>query len=142
LTLYHLSCDYDRVNMYIYLSDKDSPYFDNSPSNFIVKLPINGLDLSGEVGLCEIHLEFINDVECFDLCCDICDTSVVGENVLPILRRIHTTRRTEYIAFDPIYYIPVIKTQSDTLNLYLRPVHSDSSSVALKTLNCTLHIKQ
>ena len=123
------------------MSDKDSPCFtNNSPNDFLVKIP-SGLNLSGKIGLCEIHLEFNQDVKCVDLCCDLCDTSVVGEEGLSILRRIHVRRREEHITFDPIFYIPVIKPQSETLRLYLRSVQPNSSSVALKTLNCTLHIK-
>ena len=141
--LIQLFSDHGRVNMYLYVSDKDSQAtFVNTPQDFLVKLP-GGLNLSGEIGLCEIHIEFVNEAKCIDLCCDLCDTSIVGETANPLLRRIHLqgSRLEQSIVFDPVYYIPVIKPQSDTLRLYIKTPSSESSSVAIKTVSCTLHIK-
>lgn len=119
--------------MYLYLSST-SDYFN-------VKMP-DGMDLSGEsIGLAEIHFEMENNIDCFDLCCDICESSVVDSTTLPILRRIHVSSQQEYIRFDPIYYIPVIKTKPYIITVYLRSVHSKSNSVPFKRLNCTLHTK-
>ena len=92
--------------MYFYLSKT------RDHNNFEVKIP-DGMDLSGGIGLAEIHFEFNGEAQFFDLCCDICEPSLVesggritGES--PVLRRIHASKRKEYVCFDPIYYIPVM----------------------------------
>ena len=122
--------------MYLYLSET------NTPNLFYVRIP-DGMDISGKIGLAELHFEFNRDVQFFDLCCDICEPSLVGSLVgsreLPVLRRIHALKRKEYVCFDPIYYIPVMKGDPCGIRIYLRSVQSSSSSVDLKSLNCTLH---
>ena len=110
------------------------------PNCFSLTLP-DGVNLSGEIGLSEIHVEFTKDVECFDLCCDACQPSVVDREMVPVLRRIHVKKRNENISFHPICYVPMIKSKPWYLKLYLRPVHSSNSSVDVKSLNCTLHCK-
>ena len=102
-----------------------------------------GLPLDSEIGLCEINWNMKDSsIPCFDLCCDVCDTSIVGSSSLPILRRVHVNRQKKnYLMFNPINYIPVIKPFATNIVVYLRGVTADLSSVAFETLNCTLHVK-
>ena len=124
--------------MFLYLSNTKSPY------RFNVMIP-DGVDISGEIGLAEIYFEFKESEELFDVCCDICENSMVDRNEYsderPVLRRIHAFKRKGYIQFDPIHYIPVIRPKPHIIEIYLRPVHFKSPSVDLKSLNCTLHCK-
>ena len=121
--------------MYLYLSNSESP------DSFRVRIPAS-VDITGEIGLSEIYYEFNGKVEFFDVCCDICESSVVESwESYPVLRRIHAMKRKEYICFDSINYIPVLKGKTYEIKIYLRPVQSSSSSVDIKTLNCTLHCK-
>jgi hypothetical protein len=127
--------------MYLYLKHDDSKgLLPSKPSYFQVVIP-DKYKFSGEIGLCELHIEFTREPECFDICCDLCDTSVVGSQALPILRRIHGSSSEEHLIFDPIYYVPVKQDSSNMITVYLRPVQGHSSSVDLKSLSCTLHIK-
>ena len=121
--------------MYLYLSNSESP------DSFRVRIP-GSVDITGEIGLSEIYFEFNSNIEFFDVCCDICESSVVESwEPYPVLRRIHALKRKEYIQFDPIYYIPVLKGKPYEIKIYLRSVQSNSPSVDLKSLSCTLHQK-
>ena len=122
--------------MYIYVNNTERP------NCFDVLIP-DGVDISGEIGLSEIHFEFNKNVEFFDVCCDVCEPSVVdSREQIPILRRIHANKAKEYVRFDPIFYIPVIKTRPWVIQIYLRSVHTHFASVDLKSLTCTLHQRQ
>jgi hypothetical protein len=126
--------------MYLYLSKTDALH--TYRDSFIINIP-GGIHILGEIGLCDIHFKFnTEEVECFDIWCDLCDTSIVGSYTAPILRRIHTDRRRDHMTFDPIFYVPVIKAWTDRVQLYIKPVTRHSSSVELQTLNCTLHIRE
>ena len=124
--------------MFLYLSNTKSPY------RFNVMIP-DGVDISGEIGLAEVSFEFKESEESFDVCCDICENSMVDRNQYsderPVLRRIHASKRKDYIRFDPIHYIPIVKPKPYIIEIYLRPVHYNYNSVDLKSLNCTLHLK-
>ena len=114
-----------------------SPY-----SNYChLDFPVN-FEIAGEIGLSEINFEFKQGSECFDLCCDICDTSLTQNNQLPILRRVYASKKRQYISYDPIHYIPIVKAKPYFLKVYLRPVSDDQASVDLKTVQCTLHIRE
>ena len=120
--------------MYLYLKHTNS-------SDFHVKLP-EDFNYSGEIGLCEIAVEFNGDPVDFDLYCDLCDTSAVGSEYLHILRRIYPRKQKDHITYDHIYYLPVIETYYTYMRMYLTPVHNQSQSVDIKSLSCTLHLKQ
>ena len=112
----------------------------HSPNCYLY-FPYN-YEIAGEIGLSEIKFEFNGEATSFDLCCDICESSLTQENQLPILRRIYTSKKPQIISFDPIHYVPIIKPRATYLTVYLRPVSNSSSSVDIKTLQCTLHIKE
>lgn len=128
--------------MYLYLSKADAQD-SSSKTEFIINLPPNGIYPSGEIGLCEIYFKFNRpNVDCFDLCCDLCDTSIVGGCSERILRRVHVERVKKHLTFDSVFYIPVIKPWVASITLYIKGVQSDFSSVELEMLNCTLHIRE
>ena len=87
--------------MYFNLSNTDALH--DYGNEFIINIQ-GALHLSREIGLCEIHTELTEVVTCFDLWCELCDTSIVGghASAVPILRRIHTDRQLNYLIFDPI----------------------------------------
>ena len=127
--------------MYIYLHAKDATF--NNDHEYIFELP-GGLFLQGEVGLTEIEYSVKRrgkDLKCFDVCCDICDVSLAGDTVLPILRRVHVDKPQNFQIFQPTYYLPLSKPWAASLKVYIRPVHAVKSSFVIETFNCTLHIK-
>ena len=128
--------------MYVYLSKADARD-SSSKTEFTINLPSNGIYPSGEIGLCEIYFKFNRPhVDCFDLCCDLCDISIVGDHSERILRRVHVERIKKHLTFDPVFYIPVIKPWAPSITLYIKGVRPDFESVELETLNCTLHIRE
>ncbi len=126
--------------MYIYLHHKDATF--KNDSEYIFNIP-GGLWLQGEIALAEIEFKFKkgSSIDCFDVCCNVCDTSFVGKQSSPILRRIHVDKRSKHQVFQSMYYVPVSKPWTASLTINIKPATSQNPSVELETLICTLHIK-
>ena len=125
--------------MYLYLSKTDV----GARTAITFDVPGQAISPRGEIGLAEIYLRFNKaTTQSFDLLCDLCDTSMVGNRFEQILRRVHVVRQRDcHITFDPVFYLPVIKEWTPAITLYIRVVQPDDSSVELKTLSCALHMK-
>ena len=105
------------------------------------------LHIEGEatIGLRQLHVKFANPpVICFDLCCNICGPTYVNGVLTPhLLKRIHVDRagRTTQ-QYNPIHYIPIVKSYIDTIEVYLSNIQTNAASFELETFSCTLHLQQ
>lgn len=127
--------------MYLFLNNKDAVF--HNKKEYIFDIP-GGLWLQDSVALAEFEYTLKKagrKPNNFDLCCDICDTSYVGPEYLPILRRIYCRKPDNYHNYESRFYIPVSKPWTSSLRLYIKPVPRDDTSFELESFNCTLHIK-
>lgn len=70
------------------------------------------------------------------LCMDACDSSMVGEGHLPVLRQIQSKGGMD---FQNIMYVPVKSQELAQIRVYLRDAAGGSPSVEVQGMNCTLH---
>ena len=124
--------------MFLYINRTSSHY---CARDSYLYFPAN-CEIAGAIGLSEINFELNEDPVSFDVCCDICETSLTQEDQVPILRRIYASKKQQTISFDPIHYVQIIKPQAPFLKVYLRPVSNRRGSVDIKTLQCTLHVRE
>lgn len=143
-TFCHLMLSFQRVNMYVYLNKNEATFKGGKEYIFNIE---SGLWLQGTIGLCEIEYEFTRDhkkkvPKYIDICCDLCDTSLLnGNQSAHLLRRIHVDKAKGHQCFNPVYYIPVIKPWTPCITIYIKGSKETLDSFEFKTLNCTLHIQ-
>jgi hypothetical protein len=132
--------------MYIVVSNGDSEayYPDNKPHHFRVKLS-KSLKLPSEtgVGLCEIHIsENTGTTGMLGLNLTICNGLILDGIQSNVLRKFHV-KRNVHEAFPVIYYMPVEKLFSDTLEVYLSGSDGKLASLGADAkVECTLHFKE
>ncbi len=127
--------------MYIYLNNEDATF--KSKEEYIFDIP-GGLWLQGNIALAEFEYTIKKTGKktvIFYIYCDICDTSFVGRESLPILRRIFPKKSYDHKIYNSKYYIPVSKPWTTSIKLYIKPIPINDKSFELDTFNCTLHIK-
>ncbi len=141
----HFVFNCQRYNMYIHLNKAEATF--TSDKEYIFNIS-SGIWLQGSIGLCEIEYSFKREKKIkivpkyFDICCDLCDTSLLnGNKAVPLLRRIHVDKYKEHQCFNPIYYIPVIKPWTPCIKVYINGSNETLDSFEFETLNCTLHIQ-
>ena len=106
-------------------SDECDDYFkDNQPYKFKVHLK-NPLILKGfwTVALvefyCTIPSKAKND-EVLHLFCNVCKESIIDGELKPILRRIHSTKKSQWLhAFITPFHLPVLKQEIYEMEFYI-----------------------
>lgn len=127
---------------YIYLSSRDSKqtFPTNSAGDFSVLLPerlqFNPLD-SWSCGLVELSIpdELTDSVF---LCSNFSKNSIVGEQRLPVLRRIVGG----YSDPSHVTYVPIRSTELSIVHLYLTRYDGVKVSLSSGETYCTLHFIQ
>lgn len=137
------------MEKYIFLKSSDSKqsYFpDNTPYKFRVKLN-QRLNLDGfwVVSLTELHfgkvdITDLNDTY-VDVLCNICDSSLVGEHQMPILRRIDLRQAPSY-TFANEYIIPIKVKETPHIELHIKARNGTHSSFLKEETHATLHLRR
>ena len=124
--------------MYLFLSSSDCGdiYPDNNPLDFTIDLfPILELKGEWECGLLEIDYKPSN-IDLF-LYCDLCESSFVHGNYLPLLRFVKKVSIYER----PMFF-PISREVVSRLRLYIRDAEGKVPSFNIKELKCTLEIRK
>lgn len=136
------------MDFYLFLSSLDSARFhqSNGVSDFTVELsPSCNLKGQWECALVDFQLTGATiPFDPFCLCTDICVDSCVGDEQLPILRRL-SLKRTEQdsaIRIDHPQYIRVKLVQLNRVRIFISNRHHTDASVAGGELLCTLHLRR
>ena len=135
---------------YLFLGNDDmlDIYPNNKPTNFTVELPQTlYLDGNWECAICElkyIPIREYNTLRFFYLCSDICEQSIAGKKIVPILRQCVCYKDSEIIdeRFEHLFYLPVTRDQIRHLTIYLRDEFLNVIPNEIKTLRCTLHLRK
>ena len=127
-------------------SDSKTMYPDNTSYKFRVKLA-QRLTFEGLwfVSLLELHFGKIiltNLIEhTVDIMCNLCDTSLVGEGLLPLLRRIDLRDGPNY-HFNTLWHIPVVVTDTSFIDIYIKPSANTSLSFLKEDTKVTLLLRR
>ena len=109
----------------------------NTSTDFYIQLP-ETVRLSGKGWYCALLQCRANISNTYYLCCDICDTSIVDNMRLPVLRQI--SRRTAH--FEKLIYVPVIRSEFNTIHIYILNGEGELVSVIPGTVSCVLRFRQ
>ena len=124
--------------MYLFLSSSDcvDTHPDNNALDFTIDL-LPFLDLKGkwECGLLEI--EYKPSKKDMFLYCDLCDSSYVQGNYLPLLRFVKKCEIYEYPLF-----IPISREVVSHIRVYIRDAQGNIPSFSVQDLRCTLEIRK
>lgn len=137
--------------MFIYCSSTDSQLFypGNVATLFKVKLP-KTLHFEGggwQVGLVEIQIpSFIKtyDAQFLTVNSTLCQDSIVGQELLPCLRRIFKSDlQGTNQPFNPILYTALNVIKCDVITVYIKDEKGNPPLLdPTKALDCTLHFRQ
>ena len=77
------------------------------------------------------------------LCADFADTSIVGDNVMPILRRIKFTQMKDKSGackkmFNPVLWVPIVRSPLNEIRLYITDGEGDLFPFDSCMLSCTV----
>lgn len=128
-------------------SDECNDYFkDNKPFKFKVHLK-TPLILKGfwTVALvefyCTIPAKAKNEQE-LNLFCNFCKESIVGGEMKPILRRIPSTKKSQWLhAFSIPFHLPVLKQEIYEMDFYIETKNGDLASFLNQPLMITLRFR-
>ena len=70
------------------------------------------------------------------LCCDICEESYMGENMMPVLRSIK--RKTNGMVMNDINHVIWLRVMRPHISLYISDEFGEIKTVGKNKLNCTL----
>jgi hypothetical protein len=132
-------------DFYVYLSSvKTERHPENVFTDFTASLP-HHIDLRNEkwnVGICDMSFhEKGTDFPHFLICCDLIQANFDSTSSLPILRFVHCKESGVNESFSNVYYCAVTKQLLDTIQIYIKSVGGDLSSVESTVFYCTLHFK-
>jgi hypothetical protein len=139
------------MDQWVYLSSQDSAslYRDNHGGNFTIQLP-KVLQGNGdwEVALTEIKLPPLGPrIKTIEVCTDICEHTIVGDELHPILRRIAllSPEKESFHSFHTNIYRKGTGTNVHQIKIYL--VDSQGNGIRLRkgyayAVECTLHFRQ
>ena len=124
---------------FLFLSSRDSKesHPENKPSSFIVELsrPLN-LEGLWVCGLKEIHFtSMISAKGHLEVCSNICEESIVGSTLKPVLRRIPLNRQKQHFTFQDTYYFKVSRPQIQRVEISIRGSPFESGDAW-----CVLHL--
>jgi hypothetical protein len=129
--------------MFLSSDDSKEHFSQNSAGSFSVHLP-ERLFLKGkwDVALCELDYQGKVSADSVYICSGICESSVVGDIKLPVLRRISLKGKKKHYEFSHLFFIPVIHQEIPTINVFIRGEHGENMSVESGTVKCTLVFKR
>lgn len=129
------------VRMVLRSSDSKSLHTNNKPWDFRIRLPrLLPLTIEWTVELTEISISkviedtFQNEIYIY---CSICDESIVGEKVLPLLRRVYISNTGNTIFLKP-YRIPIRFTDLTDIHIYIKDRKDKDASFLFGELTVTL----
>ena len=133
---------------YLFLSSEDSKdlYPQNTPQDFTVQLP-ERIQLTGEWTLALVEIEYPTSFSrnppaslWFEV--DLCETSIVGDRKLPVLRRLPVTsipnNETKRLTFDPLLHLPIRQYDFDKVHIHIKEPTGLPASFADGLSSCTL----
>lgn len=126
-------------------SNANLRYFpENKPHYFKSKMRQTlYLDGKWKVALSEITLNEntrIRSKSVFDIYSDICGESVIDGVYESLLRRVYTDKSNHYIFSSP-YYIPVIKSEINELEILIKTREGLEASLLTDPVEVVLHFK-
>jgi len=124
---------------FLFLASRDSKesHPENRTSSFIVELP-RPLNLEGVwvCGLKEIYFSSeIKGQGQVEVYCNICEESIVGSSLKPLLRRIPLERQQQHFTFQDTYYVKVSRPQIQRVEISIRGSPFESGDTW-----CVLHL--
>jgi len=147
----HQQIAMEQQQFHLYLSSEDSKdlYPNNKPSSFVVQLP-KTICLKGMwmCALCEVQYnhEAARSHENIYICSDLCEGSIVGKRMFPVLRQVFTkgkkSRRLTQEQYSQLYYVKVTKEEFNTITIHIKDRNGDEVSFLTQELNCILHFKK
>lgn len=137
------------MERYIFLKSSDSKqsYFnENTPYHFRVKLN-QRLNFDGfwvvsltEINFGKLDITHMNDPY-VDVLCNLCDSSLAGEQQLPLLRRLDL-RQGPYYSFAHEYNIPIKVKESPHIEVRIKASNGMSPSFLKEVTYVTLHLRR
>ena len=124
--------------MYLFLNSQDSKTIHphNTPFDFTVELP-QPINVTGKakIALTEINYpgKYKQDLYVY---CDVCDYNYVKDGYKPILRIINGSN-----TYNKLFYIPISSSHISRIRVYIRDNKDRIPSVPIKTLRCTVVIR-
>ena len=129
----------------LFLSSDDSrvTHPQNKPTSFVTELP-RPLHLKGfwVCSLREFHLttDTIHD-DYFYVCSNICEDSIVGETLQPVLRRIPVKSPLTFAFYDTFHF-KVSKSDLQRIEISIRDSAFKKIDISTGTVLCTLHLQR
>lgn len=114
---------------------------ENNSHDFIVELP-QTLHLEGGGGWEYALVELFNleQLKVVVLMSDLCSSSYIDYQKLPVLRRFLLSRGS--IPITTPFYVPLTRDQIQRFRIYLSYSELINSTLRIKTLYCTLHLRR
>lgn len=138
---------------YVFLCSEDSKdiYPQNTAQDFIVQLP-ERVQLSGTWSVAVAEVEYpsiFNGVAPAYLWMeiDLCDTSIVGNKKLPVLRQLPVNSDSpkdtkKRLSFDHLFHLPIRHYDFDRIHIHIREPAGHTASFAGGILYCALQISR
>ena len=129
-------------------SDSCKTYFPSNTSfHFKIKLE-KELALSGKwfVGVANLHFNLRSRSKTPRSVCylhsDICSNTIVDDSSKPLLRQVFITKRNQYSEnFNPIFYLPVKRSDVNDIEFYITDENSELASFLDGNTTVTLHFR-
>lgn len=88
----------------------------------------------------------ISQIESLNICCNLCEESIVNGQQLNILRRVYVQPRNKATKryssdFNTLYYIP-LNTKADVKYIHITVTDSLGEDISIKDCELTLHLTQ
>jgi hypothetical protein len=135
------------MDFHLFLSSLDSKAIHraNTAIDFTVELP-QTVDLNGEWECALVDFQLVGSILPFDpfcLCSDICEQSCVGDERLPILRRLSAKGREQDSAyqFEQPQYILLKLNRINRIRIYITSTNHPKIADTSGVLTCTLHLR-
>lgn len=130
---------------FVFNSSDSKEYFPNTPYRFRVKLS-HRLQLDGlwmlalaELRFGKLDLSNINNFN-IDVMCNLCNSSYVGDDFIPLLRRVDLRDGPNY-QFNQLFFVPVIVKDVSTVEIYIKCTQGTPQSFLKEDVNLTLLLR-
>ena len=126
-------------HFYVHVSSSaKTAFFDhNKGYDFLLELSEN-IILKGKWSCALFEMKInIQSSHVYYLCADICEPSIVDNKYIPLLRQI-SRKVANNSTFSQLQYIPIVKTEFNTIRVYIVDTAGQPTSVIPGPLHCTL----